>query len=508
MIASHQSRIRHLVGDDRGAIVLLVAIALVPLLAFVGLAVDGGQAFAVESRLIQAVDAAALAGGKLIDQPDRRTADVDNVLAANFPDGTLGATLTTHNSVFDDDNGRVTVTASATFDTAFMRIFGWDTLTVSTQTVVKTSERGMELVLVMDNTGSMYDSSGSDSKIETMKSAAHDLVDILYGERDEVRDSSGRNIFWVGLVPYTSAVNVGASNTAWLANPAAAATPFGNAPDATWRGCVEAETGGLDQSESITAGTLNPYLFPPRDFNPYPTDPPVRRLRTRPLDETAATNTTSNSGVGPNLGCGPSLTPMQRSKTDVHSAINGMAAWHRGGTATNLGLVWSWRMLSPNWRGSWQGWSGTSLTAGDMSSDLLPLDYRTDDFDKVAVILTDGVNQNFTCREGYCPSHNDTPDYSGYGMAEDNRLGLSDPFNEGQWASELNTRTSDICSAMKGQGIILYTITFKVSSESIKNIFRACASDPTNYFDDGTTADLRRTFREIAEELRKLRISR
>ena len=360
----------------------------------------------------------------------------------------------------------------------------------------------------MDNTGSMYDTSGSDSKIETMKSAAHDLVDILYGERNEVRDSSGRNIFWVGLVPYTSAVNIGASNTTWLADPAAAAAPYGDASGASWRGCVEAEAGELDQREDVTVGTLNPYLFPPRNFNPYATNPPQLYSGTRPLDESAATNTTSNNGVGPNLGCGPSLTPMQRSKTDVLDAIDRMAAWHRGGTATNLGLVWGWRMLSPNWRATWQGWNGPQSSAADMSSDLLPLDYGTEDFDKVAVILTDGVNQNHTCRDGYCPYYNNTPDYSGFGMAADNRLGLANPYDAGQWAAELDTRTLDICTAMKAQGILLYTITFKVSSENTKNIFRTCASDPTNYFDDGSTADLRRTFRQIAEELRKLRIAR
>ena len=56
----------------------------------------------------------------------------------------------------------------------------------------------MELILVMDNTGSMR----SSGKMDAMKGAATDLIDILYGEREVVED------FWVGLVPYTVAVNV------------------------------------------------------------------------------------------------------------------------------------------------------------------------------------------------------------------------------------------------------------------------------------------------------------
>jgi hypothetical protein len=161
------------------------------------------------------------------------------------------------------------------------------------------------IVLVMDNTGSMYDPPSSPTKIAAMKSAARELVEILYGERDEIRDSSGRNIFWVGLVPYTSAVNIGPERVGWLANPAAAASPFGAAtgtPVPAWRGCVEAEGGTRDRTEEVTAGTLSPYLFPSLS-------------KINPPDEAAQEHSTKRStrrrrqhqdhkGVGPNSAAG------------------------------------------------------------------------------------------------------------------------------------------------------------------------------------------------------------
>lgn len=489
------------VRDERGAVLLLVTVAIVTLIGFAGLAIDAGHTFAVESRLIQAVDAAALAGGKLMHQRDRRVQEIARVLDANFPNPTLGASIVARNQAFDDDRGRVTVTASASFPTTFMSVFGHPTSTVTARSVVVAGEHGMEVVLVMDNTGSMY----GGGKIGAMKSAARDLVEILYGDRDEIRDSNGRNIFWIGLVPYTSAVNIGPQRIGWLANPADTTSPFGAAagtPAPQWRGCVEAESGTWDRTEAVTAGTLVPYRFPSLEFiNPYQTTP-AQIFTTKALDERASTNTTSNKGVGPNLGCGPALTPMQRSKANVLAAIDRMNSWHRGGTATNLGLLWGWRMLSEGWRTVWQ-----NADASDMAADGLPLAYGTPRTDKVAIILTDGVNQNYTCTNDCGAPTNTIPDYSAYGMASQNRLGLANPISASQWAQKLDQRMLEICTAMKARDIILYTITFQVSSQSVKTLFRNCASDPGKYFDDGTNADLSDTFRRIAEELRRLRLA-
>ncbi len=66
-------------------------------------------------------------------------------------------------------------------------------------------------------------------------------------------------------------------------------------------------------------------------------------------------NDDQNDGTGPNLGCGPAITPLIASKTNVLAAIDEMLPWHRGGTMANLGLAWGWRVLSPSWRGLWGG---------------------------------------------------------------------------------------------------------------------------------------------------------
>ena len=90
-----------------------------------------------------------------------------------------------------------------------MRVFGHDTMTVSARSVIQRETTGMELALVMDNTGSMW---GSDTTTRDVRRCAPlDLVDILYGDEDEIDN------LWVSLVPYVATVNIGPTRTGWLA---------------------------------------------------------------------------------------------------------------------------------------------------------------------------------------------------------------------------------------------------------------------------------------------------
>ena len=197
--------------DDRAAVAVMLALGIVPLVAMLGLATDAARGYLVKSRLGQAVDAAALAGGRSFLQ-DYRDQDIEKYFRANFPNDFMSATVVTQNAnagpaavSADEVNGRLTVEAQVEIPTTFMRIVNIDSITVSARAVVQRTVNGMELVLVMDNTGSMRG-----SKMTTMKDSAEDLVNILYGSRQQVPN------FWVGLVPYAATVNVGSSRTGWL----------------------------------------------------------------------------------------------------------------------------------------------------------------------------------------------------------------------------------------------------------------------------------------------------
>ena len=68
------------------------------------------------------------------------------------------------------------------------------------------SASGLELVLVLDNTGSMT----QDNKLTSLKTAATTLVNILTGGQNSVPK------LWMGLVPFSQAVNIGTTYTSWM----------------------------------------------------------------------------------------------------------------------------------------------------------------------------------------------------------------------------------------------------------------------------------------------------
>lgn len=93
MFSRFLQRLRGLVRDRSGSIAPLVAGGMVVLVASVGLATDAARGYMVKARLSQALDAAALAGGRVMFSPDRDS-DIVMYFNSNFPDGFMGAAVT------------------------------------------------------------------------------------------------------------------------------------------------------------------------------------------------------------------------------------------------------------------------------------------------------------------------------------------------------------------------------------------------------------------------------
>jgi Flp pilus assembly protein TadG len=519
--------LRNLGRDQRGAVMMIVGLAIIPLFAVIGLSIDAGRGYMLKSKLSYAIDAAGLAGGRSFDT-DLREADIEMYFEANFPPGYMGSVLDPGNPIvtIDDEQNTITIEATATIPTRFMSVAGINEMQVSARTVVKRELQGMELVLVMDNTGSMR----SGGKIDAMKDAAAELIDILYGSRDEVEN------FYVGLVPYAATVNIGPDRTDWLTGYDA-----DDFAPTTWKGCVEGRTYPNDSNDALPEvegwvpflwestlrkywsdgyyGADNPSVddsdgdgldddgdpFPLGGDNEWDPDGPESDLK---LDN----DVYQNEGTGPNLGCPPAITPLQTSKATVQAAIADMAPWHRGGTMANLGLAWGWRALSPQWRGYW----------GGDTPDELPLDYHTANMHKVIILLTDGNNEwyDWPGTGSYpsgLPGDNDNPpnsssykstfpgaDYTAYGRLNEGRLGTT---NKAAATAVVNDRMLELCSAMKAQDIIMYTITFQVSSSTTQDLYRSCATDDDHYYNSPSNSQLEEAFEQIADELSNLRIA-
>jgi hypothetical protein len=128
-----------------------------------------------------------------------------------------------------------------------------------------------------------------------------------------------------------------------------------------------------------------------------------------------------------------------------------------------------------------------------MATYKLPLDYNTPQMSKAAVIMTDGAN---TMSDNV---------YTAYGWLSDKKLGTS---NSEAAVTELNSRLSSVCTAMKNAGIIVYTIAFNDPGKNTQALLRGCATQDAFYFNSPTTTALQTAFKEIGNSLSNLRVSR
>ena len=442
--------LKRFAADSRGAAILIIGLAIVPLALAVGLVVDSARSYTAHNRLQAAVDAAALAGAKSADtDEDAIENEASMFFDSNYPNDYLGGGLTSFNAVFDEDSGEITVTAEVLLPTTFLRVAGKDNVTINATASALTQSSGLELALVVDVTGSMDQTVGGVKKIESLKTAAVSLLDVLYGESDLVED------LFISLVPYSGAVNIGPDRVNFVTG-----LSQGDFSPETWGGCVEARDDGLDQTDDLPTGSAG--KFPPYNFRRY---------------NEAFFPFFGDSG---NLFCPDEpITPLESSRQVIEDKVNALNA--SGATLTNIGMVWGWRSLSPVWRGKW---------GNDVPNDR-PLDYDDEDNIKAIVFMTDGLASVF--------------DYTAYGLRSEERLGTSNFFLANQ---EVDNRLLTVCNSMKDQDIEVFTIMFDLNSPTVETLYRDCATSDEHFFDSPTGEDLEFAFKKIGRQLTNLRLSR
>lgn len=137
-------------SDERGSMLVMLSVVLVMLLAFAGLVIDGGRAYADHRNVQNAADAAALAGAGALNEilftsgqeSTVRTA-VANSVAANAGTASiecriidsdqndLGACPTTNGTAISSEAAGVSVRVSNTQDGSFIKVVGIETFTTN-----------------------------------------------------------------------------------------------------------------------------------------------------------------------------------------------------------------------------------------------------------------------------------------------------------------------------------------------------------------------------------------
>jgi len=506
--ASLFQRFRHkgrgFLTNERGSMAIFVAAGAIAFVGIAGLSVDAARGYLVQSRLSSALDAAGLAGARVMFAPNR-DAEILKYFNANFPPGYLGSTVTPPvPPPIVPGQTTLTLTASATIGTTLTEVLGFDSLTVSAASGVTRSTPSLDVVIAMDMSGSMAWNLGGLTRLEHAVVAAKLMTDILYNDPNVIDLN-------IGLVPWSSKVNVTANGVAF--NPAATVT----VPVANFTNPV---TGAAQSNVYIANNSPVPLLSPPPTAEPFDDDNgngkhdasedytdvngngvydnswhgcvfarheddsinndadldvgPIFGVSGKdwpawePVDGRGERDTGSSCQMGPSF-CVPCLaqgiTPLQPTQTLIDVGIDALNN-PIGSTEMITGLAWAWRVLVPE--------SPFTESPADPNNQRI----------KAIVLLTDGA-------------------YSGW-----QNDAYKDAFRTApEVITDAHDRLRALATRIKNSGVRIYTIQFTTTSGVTLMKDVASANFSPFYNAPATGAELGDVFRKIADDLVELHIS-
>ena len=189
---------------DSGAVAIIFALALFPIIALVGSGVDYSNASSIRTNLQAAVDATGLAISK--SAPSQTAAQVQTAADSHFraifnrPDVQPPPTVTAVYS--STPTSTVTISSAASVKTLFMGIIGINKIDISATTKVKWGNTKLRVAMALDVTGSM----ASAGKMTALKTAAKSFLTQLQNAATNNGD------VYVSIIPFNKDVNVGSSN--------------------------------------------------------------------------------------------------------------------------------------------------------------------------------------------------------------------------------------------------------------------------------------------------------
>jgi len=203
-----------MVADNAGNVLPMVALGTIVLAGLVGGGVDMAQAYKAERRLQAACDAGVLAGRRAVvdDGFDAEAvAQANTYFNANFDPDEQRTTNTVFTPTSEDDGDTIEGVASGQIDTIVMRVFGFDTMSLSVTCAASMGIGNSDVMFVLDNTGSMsWDVEGdpADTYEESRMYALEQAMLSFFGTV-EAANATGSARVRFGFVPYSSSVNVG-----------------------------------------------------------------------------------------------------------------------------------------------------------------------------------------------------------------------------------------------------------------------------------------------------------
>ena len=182
-----------------GNVAVIFAIACIPVIAAMGVAVDYTRASQTSSAMQDALDATSLALSRRSDLSTLTQAQIQqfaqDYFNANFHSTELQDLVL--NASYTATGPSVTINASGKLPTDFMGILGKENVPIGRSSTTVWGEARLRVALALDNTGSM----SSSNKMTALKNATHSLLTQLRGAAAVDGD------VYVSIVPFVKDVN-------------------------------------------------------------------------------------------------------------------------------------------------------------------------------------------------------------------------------------------------------------------------------------------------------------
>jgi hypothetical protein len=438
--------------------------------------------------------------------------------------------------------GRISV------ETMFMGASGVDVIDVAARSVAEQRATNIEIVLVLDVSGSM-----AGSKLTSLKTSAKNFVSTVLGNNTDKIS--------IAVVPYNGQVNLGSSlRTKFNVTNVPGLTATQNVNCVDMPASVYGYTGIARDLALPATGWADAFST----LGSFPT----------------SYSTTGRAPTAGNVWCPPSTVNVVRLQDDsisaMHTYIDNLTAI--GATSINAGMKWGGAMLDPQFR---------SVVNEYVDAGTIPVEFRDRPFDyskrdalKIVVLMTDGENfgdvrLNNNYRTGpspifkgtdgnhsiqftsgrpatagtnqfWVPHRNEWRATSWGGTTSTTgtpqswqqvwqdlnvswtawhlyarALGTTSSTQSSQYTTwfnnfrsqrgtststpEMDAELQQICGLTKQQGILIYGIAFDAPTRGA-NAVRGCSSSDGHFFNSTNTTQLNAAFQAIATNITQLRL--
>jgi Flp pilus assembly protein TadG len=448
--ASFRNQVRsaatRFVGANEANIAVTFCMALLPILGFVGAAVDYTRANSARSSMQAALDSTALMLSKDLSEGIITTSQITAKAQAYFTalytntdakSVSVNATYTANSSM----GSTIQVNGSGAVTTDFLKVAGFPNINFNSSSTAAWGNVRMRVAMALDNTGSMAD----DGKMPAMQNAAKALIDQLSALAKNNGD------IYISIIPFAKDVNVGDNNytQSWIdwtdwdaANGTSTCTSWnwwGGCASSTWTpsnhnkwtGCVTDRDQDYDTKN--TAPTTSATRFPAEEY-------------------VSGNEKYCKQGNNPYL---QPIMPLSYNWSQLKTLIGNMQP--TGNTNQGIGMAWAWM----------------SLTQSD------PLNAPAKDpnytYKDAIILLSDGLNTQ-------------------------NRWYSN--------ASQIDARQRILCDNAKSAGITVYTIHVNTGGDPTSAVLQYCASGPQNFYSITSASQTASVFSSIGTSLSKLRVAR